>query len=106
MVDIDAGDAVDWEDLVVDPQPGQVRRTTRGHPGYEHTLVITLHQVSHSPCAQRYSARGENFRGIVIKQNYFKRQFLAGPESEMARVLQLYIILFAAIVSIIFPEWI
>ena len=42
MVHIDTCHRVDGDDLVVDPEPGLVRRPPRRHPGDEDPLVVPL----------------------------------------------------------------
>ena len=42
VVDIDTCHRVDGDDLVIDPEPGFVRRPPRRHPGDEDPLVVPL----------------------------------------------------------------
>ena len=42
VVDVDAGDAIDGDHLVVDPEAGLISRAASGHPRDENSLVVAL----------------------------------------------------------------
>ena len=42
MININTGDPIHWQQLILDPQSGLVSRTTGGHAGDEDALVVTF----------------------------------------------------------------
>ena len=40
MIHINTRDPINWQQLILHPQPGLVSRASRGHPGDEDALVV------------------------------------------------------------------
>ena len=55
VVDVDAGDPIDGDDLVVDPEPSLVSGTPTSHPRNENPLVVPLERSGTKPAGDAQS---------------------------------------------------